>query len=435
MNDILSLINNQKTINSKPLIGFFPLSVCIGDTFPLVKIAKEYMKTGGKVIFFSHGGEYEKMINELGCEIIKVEPYYPKETSLFVIVRDLFQGEKLARAVKEEIKVFKETEIRLLITSFNLPSSISARVVKIPLVFLHSGTISPPYFESGYATFPEESEVFFTRMIPDYFKNLFYNWHMLRTKGFVKQLNVVAKSYNIPPFKRYLDIIYGDHYFLCDDLGFLGLNPTPDFSAENFIGPILPDDFPKNNSNGFDKKIINHLRRPGRFILLTMGSSRHWKNIFLKILHCLNQTEYNVIATYTNILRENEIPKLNDNILLSKYIKNISEINKKVDLAIIHGGRGTVYTAAYSGRPTIGFPLHHEQQFYLDNLARHKCSLRLSRKFFKEKDLLDSIEKIFNNYNFYLKNSQLLANKLEKPIGAKKAVKRLIEIYNNTINS
>jgi UDP:flavonoid glycosyltransferase YjiC (YdhE family) len=420
---------DNSDLNLKPTIGIFPFFFSFGDTFPLVKIAKEYIKKGGKVIFFSHGGEYEKMVDEMGCDIVKVEPYYPKETSLYVIVRNLFQGEKLAKAVKEEIKVFKETGIRLLLTSFNLPSSISARVVKIPLIFLFSGTASAPYFESRFASFPEEAEIFPFKILPNFLKIQVFNWYMLNTKRYVRQFNVVAKNYNIPPFKRYLDIIYGDHFFSSDDLGFLGLNPTPDFPAKNFIGPILSDDFSENYTGDIDTEIINHQKKPGKSILITMGSSGD-KKFFLNILKIMNQSNYNIIAIYTNILKESELPILNDNILLKQYVPSIKKINKLVDLVIMHGGRGTVYTAAYSARPAIGFPMHLEQQFYLDCLVRQGTAIRLSKKNFNNEEFLKSITKIFNNYDFYLNNCQILYNKLEKPEGEKKAVKRILEILN-----
>jgi len=52
----------------------------------------------------------------------------------------------------------------------------------------------------------------------------------------------------------------------------------------------------------------------------------------------------------------------------------------------------------------------------------------LSRKYFKEETLLKTINKIFDNYDFYLKNAQSLANKIPKPEGDKNAARRLVEI-------
>ena len=247
---------------------------------------------------------------------------------------------------------------------------------------------------------------------------------MLGNRSYVKEYNNVAKKYKISAFKYFIDIFSGDYFLLCDDINFLGLQPSKELPAENCVGPILSDDlFKKQLSNETEL----HQNRLGKCILLSMGSSVQ-KELFLRILKTLNKTDYNVIAIYTTILNENEIPKLNDNILLKKFVPSIKDVNENVDLAIIHGGRNTVYTAAYSGKPAIGIPMHFEQQFNLDCLVRHGSALRLSKRYFQEEKLLNAIDIIFNDYDFYLKNAQTLANKLPKPEGDKNAAKRILEI-------
>ena len=99
-----------------------------------------------------------------------------------------------------------------------------------------------------------------------------------------------------------------------------------------------------------------------------------------------------------------------------------------VDLAITHGGRGTIYTAAYSGKPVIGIPMHIEQQYNIDCLVRHGAGLRISKKFFKTEDLKQAIDTIFNNYDTFLKKSQELSSKLFKGPMEEKAVQRLVQI-------
>jgi len=142
----------------------------------------------------------------------------------------------------------------------------------------------------------------------------------------------------------------------------------------------------------------------------------------------LNQTKYNVIAIYTTNINENELPVVNDNILLKKFVPSMMTLNKKVDLSIIHGGRGTVYNAAYSGKPVMGIPNITEQQYNLDCLIRHGSGLRLSKKYFTEKNFLKTIEKIFNNYEKYLKNAKHLSKIMPKPEGDINAARRIIEI-------
>jgi glycosyltransferase involved in cell wall biosynthesis len=55
--------------DQKPLIGFFPGFFDIGETYPLIKIAKRYQEIGGKVSIFSHGGQYDYLAKEQGFKI------------------------------------------------------------------------------------------------------------------------------------------------------------------------------------------------------------------------------------------------------------------------------------------------------------------------------------------------------------------------------
>jgi len=121
------------------------------------------------------------------------------------------------------------------------------------------------------------------------------------------------------------------------------------------------------------------------------------------------------------------------NILLKQYIKYPQIVNKMVDLAIIHGGRGTVYNSAYSGKPSIGIPLFIEQQYNIDVLVRKKVCIRIPVKYFKQEELLKAINTIFNNYDYYLKNAKALSEKLSKDIDEEKAVDRLIQIIEKEI--
>ncbi len=230
-------------------------------------------------------------------------------------------------------------------------------------------------------------------------------------------------------FKSKCDLVLGDYTLLCDDINLLGLKPTKEIPLENYIGPILTDDLFQDQKTQKDDYIKKHLQKPGKSILITMGSQGN-KEIFKKIINLLNQTNYKVFALYTSILKEQELPKVNDNILFIKYVPSVSDLNKKVDLVIIHGGRGTTYTAAYSGKPVIGIPNIHEQQSNIDCLVRNGIAIKLSKKFFNEKMFINSVEHIFTNYDFYLKNAKNLADKLPKPEGDKNAAEMIIKFLN-----
>jgi len=395
------------------------------------------MKQGGKVIFFSHGGQYEYLAKDIGCEIVKLQDLdwkeafkkrkkkkAPDDMIIKVYGKEIIEG-----FVKEEIEAFRKSEIELLVSSLNLTCSISARALNIPFVVLISGVSIPPYYKSGFATFPENYENVFTKILPSSLKNRFIQWFLLNNKMLVKDFNKVAKKYNVKPFGRLSDLLVGDHTFVCDDIHFLGVTPSKEFPLENFIGPIAGGI--SGEQKELDSDIKNHLKRPGKSIFLTMGS--HFpQQLFLKILEILNQTNYNIIVAYTTIVKREDLPKMNDNILLKQFIKAPMMVNKMVDLAIIGGGRGTVYTTAISGKPAIGIPLHIEQQYNIDNLVRNGAAIRISKKKFKPQELLNAIDTIFSNYDKFLANAQNLAAKLSQSnYDEKNAVKRLVEIIDS----
>jgi UDP-N-acetylglucosamine:LPS N-acetylglucosamine transferase len=430
----------------KPLIGFFPFFYSAGETIPLIKIAKSYMNLGGKVIFFSHGGTYEYLADDHDFKIVRLKKSSElvenkislKELKQKVPVEKLmfkeFSKEFIQDLIDEEINAFSTTGIEGLVSSFNLSSSISARVSNKPLIVLTSGTSIPQYYKSGFVTYPDSYENFLTKLLPQFFKNNIARWFLLNNKTLVKDFNMMGKKYNLKPFRSLNDILLGDYTLICDDINFLGLKPTQEFPKENYVGPIISGDFFQEEHKKIDDDIKNHLKKPGRSILFTMGGMG-LKNLSLKILETLNKTDYNIIASYTSVFKENELPKLNDNILLKKFIKNIKTLNQLVDLAIISGGRGTIYTAALSGKPVIGIPLHIEQQYYIEALVRYGMVIRLSKKYFTEEKLLLAINEIFKNYDKFLKNAQLLKNKLPVSKGEENAAQRILEIVTSEIKS
>jgi len=420
--------------NEKPLVGFFPLSYNLAETGRAVLVAKRYVELGGKAVFFSHGGKYEHLIEDFGYNMVRVNPVYTEEAIKEII--SINRGEKkgipykesfLRESVKEEIAAYNKAGVKMIVSFVNIPCSISARAAGIPLV-----CVSPAPGKFHFTT-PDNFENSFIRLIPQLLKVKILNLCYIRSKKFLKPFNVIVSEYNLKPFKSSVSIFYGDTTLATNFLEFINIFPgQQSFPDEDYIGIISLEEvfsgqFSEKKSKVIEHEIRQHLNKPGKSILLTMGSSGD-KQFFLNILHVLSKTPHRVIAVYTNILNEDELPVVNENILLMKFVPSIQKLHKIVDLAIIHGGQGTVYTAAYAGKPIIGFPMHSEQHLNLEKMVGHGAGLMLSRKYFKEKQLLVRINEIFEDYDIYLKNAQALTKKLPKPKGDKNAARRLVEI-------
>ena len=429
-----------------PLIGFTVWFNNLGETYPLVNVAKKYIDLGGQAIFFGYGKKYQDLAKNIGCKVITFPEYRSEKASnninrrvkeynenqipmenflLNIIDDDNYQYD--INNINNEIKTFKEYNVKLVVTGFNYRSNISARVAKIPLVYIISGAGISLYYKQNLAKFPDNYENFFTRLVPRFMKNRIANWFILNNKSLVKQYDKLAQKFNTPKIKHYLDLFLGDYTFVVEDIEFSGITPCDNFYVKNFVGPIFQEEIATNNEDSIEFSIKKHLERPGKSILVSLGSSVT-KKLLLEILHAFEKTDINVIAVYAPIFKKNEVPTFKDNILLVPHVPSIKKLNELVDVAIIHGGRGTIYTAAYAGKPVIGIPMMIEQQCNIDNLIRRGSAIRLSKKYFNSKDLLNAVDNIFTEYDTFFNNAQLLKKKMHEPKGAENIVKRLLEI-------
>ena len=174
----------------------------------------------------------------------------------------------------------------------------------------------------SFTKYPDDAEFLFTRLIPQALKLKILNWYAPNSKIYVRPFTKVAKKYDTPAPKLGVDLTRGDYTFYTDFVELLGLNKSSIPNNEYYIGPIFFDELfvgalSKEKSVKEELEIEKHLQKPGKSILFTLGSSGT-KEIFLKILNTLNKTNYNVVAVYTSILKEEDLPEVNDNILLRK---------------------------------------------------------------------------------------------------------------------
>ena len=427
-------MNETKSSDKKPFLGFFPITYNLAETGRAIMIAKRYKEMGGKAIFFSHGGEYEDLPKDQGFEVIKVKPFFTNDSVKRII--SINRGEQkgypyptqvLREFVQNEIEAYKKTGVEMIISTQSPSCIISVRAAHIPLITITTG------LGTFCLSYPEKFENIFTRQLPQKIKIRILNLFYTKGKKFLEPFNEIAKENNIKPFKYTSELANGDVTLITNFLEFINIFPNQQrYPSEDYIGIILLDELftsniPKEKVNNINNEIQKHLESSKHSILLSMGSSGDEK-LFLKILQTLNNTSYRVIAVYTNILKEIELPKLNNNIILKKYVPSIEELHKKVDLSIIHGGQGTVYTTAYSGKPIIGYPMQAEQHLNLEKMVGHGAGLMLSKKHFNQQSLIEAINNIFDNYSRFLNNAKNLAQKLPKPEGDKNAAKRILEI-------
>jgi UDP:flavonoid glycosyltransferase YjiC (YdhE family) len=406
-------------------VGFFPFFANLAETSRLVRTAERFRELGGQAVFFSHGGDYEELARESGFAIEAVAPIYTEEQ-----IRDLmkfdqlekwgdpFPEEWLIEHVLSEERAYERRGVSLVVTGFNVPCVLSARKAHIPLVYIIPGTALPAYFRAGLATFPDAFENALTRLLPNRLKDRVTNWVVLRSRVGTGAFNRVARRFGLPPLPNSLSLWMGDYTLASDLKEALDLPEEYDLPEEDYSGPLLA-----HLGIPLEEEVRAHLERPGPSIYFAMGSSGN-KQLYLRALAALEGTEYNVVAAYTTILTEDELPRVGSNILLKKVVP-AEVVNKMVDLAVLHGGQGTFYTAAYSGKPVVGIPMQPEQQYNIDILVRHGSAIRLSKRHFREEALLGVIETILADYDSYRARAEALARRLPVVDGARRGAERI----------
>ena len=108
-----------------------------------------------------------------------------------------------------------------------------------------------------------------------------------------------------------------------------------------------------------------------------MGSSGT-PEIVARITESFEGKPYRVIAPVKFQLEQLPGTHVPSNVLITDWVPAL-EVNKMADLAVIHGGIGTVMTAALAGKPVVGVGMQMEQVANLACLERLGFAIRVPK--------------------------------------------------------
>jgi len=147
--------------------------------------------------------------------------------------------------------------------------------------------------------------------------------------------------------------------------------PESSFPPDHFyIGPLFA-----RLSMPIPDKAVEVFNRPGTNVFLSMGSSAQPK-ILKTAIDTLCNSNYNTVIATTLILDPKELEPLPENVYADRFLPAL-EVNKMADVAVTHGGQGTIQTACKAGTPIIGVALQFEQQANLDMIVRAGMGVRI----------------------------------------------------------
>jgi len=374
-----------------------------------------------EVHFISDGGDFESLIEKHGFALTRMEPRLTREK--IELIAKVDRGEKFVPAftdaelierVNSEVACLSQLKPVAVITGSYLTIPVTCRVLRIPLVWVVQSTWLPEFFCHG-AGMTDKLRPAALKAIVDWLILCFINFWI--RYGFLNSINRTAKYFGVPGFDSIFEFWRGDLALVAEPPEFSGVRLPP---HHTFIGPLVPQD-----EFSLPPEIAT-IPRDLPLIYLAMGSSGT-PEIVARIVESFEDAPYRVVAPVKFQLAMLTGVRIPANVLVTDWLPAI-EVNRMADLAVIHGGVGTVMAAALAGKPVVGVGMQMEQVANLACLERLGFAIRVPKSKNPSRKVHAAIRKLLNDEQAKTRAAQF-AQIIAKWNGPERAVEVLLEHY------
>lgn len=372
----------------------------IAETTRMIEVAK-LAAMDFEVCFASYGGQFNHLVEDSGFKLFNLEPKESPEK--IELMWQIDRGEKYAHPfsidelrtrVNSELALFNKINPAAIVMGSVLSFPISARVANIPLVNVIPFSLSRGYLNNHLPIVPE---------FPNWLNKLFCKmaFHLpILTKNF----SHVAMENGLPKFKNLVSLWEGDYNLLTEiPTLYKGVHLDDNWK---FVGPIyakLDGEIPQQVLD-----FISQSDHPS--VYFAMGSSAN-RDVLRKVVESFNNLPLNIIAPIKSHLEKLDIA-VPSNMLVTDWLP-AHKVNPLCDIAVIHGGQGTVQTACDYGTPFIGIGMQPEQSINIENIVRFGAAIRLTRRNFSKTRFHHCIDDLLSNPQYKRKADELRAESLK----------------------
>ncbi len=415
----------------------FPHFYYLSEVSRLVEIGKALRGMGQEILFFSHGGTYEWVARDGGFEVVAVPPIMSQERADVYMAfnraevgnpfRDsFFSYEELKEYVPREAAMLREARAEAVLIGWNLPSYLSVQLVDIPIVVQQPGPFTAPFFDRKMGVFVP-TLIGWLRHLP---LDWLVNWMMPRLRLWIRPFNQLASELGLPQYKSTLDMMAGDLTLVMDAPEILGITPeeleqyNPRHSEYfhkkpkyRYGGPCfarLPGEIPESVRKHFDTSRTK--------LYCGMGVSGS-PEVLGAVIDIVTELDLQALVATTTILDEGT-RRTTERVMMVRHVP-AHLVNPMADIAITHGGAGTVQTAIHAGTPLVGVPMHGEQVGNISLVQRQGAGIMLPRKSLSHRWLSKALERIATDHS-YRENMQRLKRLQDQIDGAVNAAREII---------
>ena len=410
----------------KKILLFAPVTFDLAETTRMIEIAKGIMRderarAAFDVQFISNGGDLEHLIEEEGFPLKRLEPRLTPEKIEHIGKVDTaeefspaFSKQELIEMIDSEIAFFKEVGPTAVITGSYVTVPVTCRVLHIPLVWVIQSTWLEEFFARGAGT-TDQIRPRLLKPIADWFVFLFINFWI--RYGFLNAVNGAARHFGVEGYRSIFDYWRGDVNLVAEPAEFTGVKLPPHYF---YTGPLIArQSFPIPAA-------VKNIPHDQPIIYFAMGSSGA-PGIIAKIVESFEGQPYRVIAPVKQHLDKVPGDKVPANVIVTDWLP-AQQVNQLADLSLIHGGIGTVMTAAYAGKPVVGIGMQPEQVANLACLVRKGFAIRVPKSKDPSRQVQAAIRLLLHDEDAKAQ-AEAFARIMEKWDGPKLAAERLCAVF------
>jgi UDP:flavonoid glycosyltransferase YjiC (YdhE family) len=404
----------------------------------MIAIYRKLVEIGIQVKIATHGGTYEFLLEDERIPYEKIEPSISDDDCyhyLRAVAKpwiNLYNESTLPKFVNSEADFFEANNVSAVITGFQLSIALSARSVGIPLIVTHLGSLVPPVFEKGMFACSEYFDNPFTQLIPEEKMNRLGSKFFLAMPFQKRVFNKVADDMSIEPIHSLFDLLMGDLTMVTDVPEILsipeeemeGWRPSSkkyyrSSTRLQYAGAIFAQLF---GNIPEDVRSFLDIDKPKIYVAMASGKKENLQKVYDTL------STMDIRAVFCSLVHDQTFHS-SKNILVVDFLPS-HLVMPLCDLAIIHGGQGSVQTAISAGIPLIGFPIQPEQNFNLKQVERHGAGFCLSLRSLRKGNLRGSMNQILNDDRYKKSMEQLQAWQSSRD-GALEVAKAVRELINN----
>ena len=371
------------------MIALLPHCGFLSETSRMLAIGQALQERGERVVFATHGGPFQHVIEDAGFALTLLPPLMDRERCSRYVRGICELGRPGARlqppdevraSVASEAAFFRASGVRLAVIGFTLTVYLSSRAAGIPVVTSHGGSYVPPVLERGLAPAPTQMPMPGAEWLPTGVKRWLANQATERMTGPVQFLNDVAAELHLQPVPTLAALMLGDLTLVTDVPEVLGI---PQLELEAWR-PRRPQAYREGTRLTYTGPLYAKLDVP-----LPPAVQAALDGAKPTVLVALSSSTPELLRAVTARVRASGVrvivgatihdfgPNSDPDIIVAGLLPN-HQVMPQVDAVVCMGGQGTVQTAMSSGTPLVGIPLHPEQELNVDLAVRQGMALAVA---------------------------------------------------------